>query len=343
MNYNRILVVRTDRIGDVMLSTPVAMALRSAYPKSFIAMMVAPEAKDIIEGNPYLDEAIIFDKKGAHKGFFRTFKFIREIKNRNFDLAVILHTTNRINLITFFAGIKKRIGYDRRLGFLLTDRLKDIKYLGEKHELEYNLDVIRALGIAPKNPKPFIPIRQAAEKYIEDILNKNNITRNDRIVILNPSASCISKRWPQERFSELAGELIRQFSVKIIIVSSQDQKNIADAVTNNIKDKALNLAGLTSIAQLAGLLKRAKLFISNDSGPVHIAAALDIPVISIFGRRQPGLGHKRWGPLGLKAKFLHKDVGCVECLAHNCIKEFTCLKAITVDDVIKAARQFLEQ
>jgi heptosyltransferase-2 len=225
----------------------------------------------------------------------------------------------------------------------LTDSIKDIKYLGEKHEVEYNLDVIRRLGISPKNPKPFIPIKQAAERYIEDILNKNNILREDKIVILNPSASCVSKRWPEQRFYELGDELIRRFCVKIIIVSSQDQKSIAGRVAGNMKDKALNLAGMTTISQLSSLLKRAKLFISNDSGPVHIAAALDIPVISIFGRRQPGLGHKRWGPLGPKTKFLHKDVGCVECLAHNCIKEFTCLKAITVDDVIKAARQFLEE
>ncbi|MEW5758588.1 MAG: lipopolysaccharide heptosyltransferase II [Candidatus Omnitrophota bacterium] len=340
-NYNRILIIRTDKIGDVVLSTPVITALRSNYPESFIAIMVAPEAREIVEGNPYLDEVIVFDKNRTHKGFFGTFRITREIKNRHFDLAVILHTTNRINLITFFAGIKKRIGYDRRLSFLLTDKLKDTKYLGKKHEVEYNLDIIKKLGIEFSSPKPFIPLKDDSEKYIEDILRKNGITEKDKIVVLHPGASCVSKRWPFERFSELADILARDFLVKIIIVASKDQKNLADLTLVNMKEKAINLAGIVSISQLASLLRRASLFISNDSGPVHIASALDTPVISIFGRKQAGLSPKRWRPFGAQDKFLHKDAGCIECHAHNCVKNFICLKTITVNDVIDMAKSIL--
>jgi len=112
--FKRILVVRTDRIGDVLLSTPVIKALRDNYPDAFIAMMVSPSAKDIIEGNPYLDEAIVFDKDAKHKGWWRSFKFSRYLKKKKFDLALILHPTNRVHLVTFHAGIPRRIGYNRK-------------------------------------------------------------------------------------------------------------------------------------------------------------------------------------------------------------------------------------
>ncbi len=156
--YKRILVVRTDRIGDVLLSTPVIKALRDNYPDAFIAMMVSPYAKDIIEGNPYLDEVIVFDKDTKHKGWWRSFKFSRYLKKKKFDLALILHPTNRVHLVTFHAGIPRRIGYNRKCGFLLTDKIGHTKQFGEKHELEYNLDLIRCLELEPHDKHLFMPI-----------------------------------------------------------------------------------------------------------------------------------------------------------------------------------------
>jgi ADP-heptose:LPS heptosyltransferase len=109
-----------------------------------------------------------------------------------------------------------------------------------------------------------------------------------------------------------------------------------------MRHSAVNLAGKTSVSQLASILKRCRLFISNDSGPVHIASALGVAVISIFGRNQKGLSPDRWAPLGKNARVLHKEVGCVECLAHNCVKDFICLKAITAEDVIRVADSLLK-
>ena len=120
--YKRILIVRTDRIGDVLLSTPVIKALRDAWPYAYIAMIVSPYAKEIVEGNPYLDEVIIYNKDGKHRSALRTIKFALNLKKKKFDLAVILHPTNRVHLVSFLAGIKRRIGYDRKLGFLLNKK-----------------------------------------------------------------------------------------------------------------------------------------------------------------------------------------------------------------------------
>ena len=340
-DFKRILVVRTDRIGDLLLSTPVIQALRQSYPNAYIAAMVSPYAKEIVDGNPYLDEVIIYDKDFKHKSWARSMKFASRLKKKRFDLALILHPTNRVHLIAFFAGIKKRVGFDKKLGFLLTDRIRHGKQEGEKHELEYTLDLIRHLGIEPKDKRPFMPLKPESEKWTDDLFASESLTPQDKLLGIHPAASCPSKIWPAERFAEAADKLADKYDLKVLIFSGAKDIKLAEKVENSMKHRAINLAGRTSVSQLASVLKRCRLFISNDSGPVHIASAVGVPVISIFGRNQKGLSPQRWGPLGLQDKILHKETGCIECLAHNCVKEFTCLKSISVGDVIKAADSIL--
>ncbi len=337
----RILVSRTDRIGDVLLSTPAIKALREAYPNAYISVVVSPYAKDVVHGNPHVDEVLVYDKDKKHKGWFSSWRFSRALKKKDFDLAVILHPTNRMHIVTFFAAIKQRVGYDRKLGFLLTKRVAHTKHLGEKHELDYSLDLLRPIGILPKDRALHMPLKQESEIWADAVLRKNGIKQHDKILAINPGASCPSKVWPADRFAHVADVLADKHNFKIVVLSGPKDVKLADEFMSYIKHPVVNLAGKTSVSQLASVLKRSRLFISNDSGPVHIASALDIPVISIFGRSQKGLSPKRWGPVGAKNKVLHKDIGCVECLAHNCIKEFACLKAITIDEVVDAAEEIL--
>ncbi|MDD2679415.1 MAG: lipopolysaccharide heptosyltransferase II [Candidatus Omnitrophica bacterium] len=340
-DFKRILIVRTDRIGDVLLSTPVIKALRDKYPHAYIAMMVSPYARDIVEGNPYLDKVIIYDKDKLHKSWLSSLRFARGLKKKKFDLALILHPSNRAHLVSFLAGIPRRAGYDRKLGFLLTDRIRHTKQKGEKHELEYNLDLLRYLGIEPQDKNLYMPIKAEAEKWVKELFRQEGVHEADRLLAIHPAASCPSKIWPAERFATAADNLAQKYGFKILIVAGPKDLKLAEALVKNMRSSAINLAGKTSVAQLASLLKRCTLFISNDSGPVHIASSLGTPVISIFGRKQAGLGPRRWGPLGLKDKILHKDAGCIECLAHNCQKQFACLKALSVADVVSAADAIL--
>ncbi|MFH1641253.1 MAG: lipopolysaccharide heptosyltransferase II [Candidatus Omnitrophota bacterium] len=341
-HFKRILIVRTDRIGDVLLSTPVIKALRDSYPDVFISMMVSPYTKDITEGNPYLDEVIIYDKKMRHRGWFSSFKFALALKKKKFDLAVILHPTNRVHIVTFFAGIPKRIGYDRKFSFLLTDRIKHDKQFGEKHELEYCLDLVRVLGIETKDKNLFIPINPTSEKWVEELLGKEGVETKDILLAIHSGASCPSKIWPNERFSEVADRLSDKYGFKVLLIAGPKDIAITEKVLKAMHSPAINLAGKVSVSQLASVLKRTRLLISNDSGPVHIASAVGTPVISIFGRNQKGLSPKRWGPVGPKDRVLHKEVGCIKCIAHDCTKGFACLKAITVSDVIDAADAILK-
>lgn len=334
-DFKRILIVRTDRIGDVLLSTPVIKALRAAYPQAYIAMMVSPYAKEIVDGNPFLDDVVIYDKDGKHKSWKRSFRFALNLKKKKFDLCLVLHPTNRVHLITYFAGIRKRVGYDRKLGFLLSDKVVHKKQTGQFHELEYNLELVNYLGIEPRDKTLYMPIKKESELFIEGLLKRKGVNKDDRLLAIHPAASCISKIWPAERFALVADKLAEKYGFKILLIAGPKDLKVAEEVANKIHRLAINLAGKTSVSQLASLLKRCALFISNDSGPVHVASAVNTPVISIFGRNQAGLSPKRWGPIGEKSRILHKEVGCIACLAHNCKKNFSCLRAISVEDVLK--------
>jgi len=341
--FRRILVVRTDRLGDVLLSTPVIKALRNEFPQGYLGMMVSPYTREVLEGNPDLDEVIIFDKDLKNKGVLETLKFAWRLRKKKFDLAIVLHPVVRIHLLVFLAGIPKRLGYNRKLGFLLTDRLKHTKQYGQKHESEYALDLIKYLGVKPQEKNLFMPIKQESEKWVETLFQQAGIKDSDKLLIIHPTASCPSKVWPEERFAEAADKLAQKYGFKVVIVSGLQDTRKVQKVIKNMRTKALNLAAKTSISQLASLLRRCQLFVSTDSGPMHVAAALGVPVIAIFGRSQAGLSPQRWGPLGEKSRILHKTVGCTTCLAHNCQKDFACLRATTVEDVLRVAEEILQK
>ncbi|MCM8784197.1 MAG: lipopolysaccharide heptosyltransferase II [Candidatus Omnitrophica bacterium] len=340
-DYKRILVIRTDRIGDVVLSTPVIKNLRDSFPQSFLAMMVSSYTQEIVEGNPYLDEVIVYDKRGKDRSLLDTLKFITKIRKYRFDLALILHPTNRVHIISFLAGIPKRVGYKKKWGFLNTKRIEEKKYLGEKHELDYNLDLLNYLGIAKCDRSLFFPISKDADEKVDLLLKENGLESNN-FVVVHPGASCPSKIWPAENFASVSDRMIKDYGMKVLIVVAKKDAYLANRVKNFMQYSPTFVFVDFSLKELASLLKRAKLFISNDSGPVHIAVAVKTPVISIFGRKQAGLGPKRWGPLGEKDIVLHKDVGCVKCLAHNCKIGFKCIRSITSEEVIEAVSKILD-
>ena len=337
----KILIARLDRIGDVVLSTPVIKALRDAYPDSYIAMMVRPHAREIVEGNPYLNEVIIYDKEGSHKGAWGNLKFIQELKDRKFDIAVILHPTVRTHMVLSLALIPERIGYDKKAGFMLTKKIPHTKQFGLKHEADYALDMLRCIGIEPRDRKLCIPVHEESERKVKAVFASNGIRESDTVIAVHPGASCPSKRWSAERFARVADRLTEGYNAKVVIIASEKDRAFGDKVASLMKGPSLNLSGKTSVADLASVLKRAKLFISNDSGPVHIACAVGTPVVDIFGRNDRGLSPRRWGPTGANDVVIHKEVGCEVCLAHNCKLGFKCLDAITVDEVVEAGERIL--
>jgi heptosyltransferase II len=341
-DIKRILITRTDRMGDVVLSLPAIKAAREIFPEAHIAVMVQPRIDDLLKGNPYIDEVIIYDKNKKHKGITKNMSFIRQLRAKKFDTALIFHTTKRINLICFLTGIPKRIGYARgKADFLLTDKIAYTKKTGEKHEAEYSLDILRYLGADPEFSNPVIYVQDDDEKKAGGLLKNLGIETGEKFIILHPGASCISKMWPLERFAKTGDMLIKDLKIKVMINLAPDQASLGEKVKGMMDSKPVFFCEPTTLGELAALFKKASLVISNDSGPVHVASGVGTPVISIFGRNQKGLSPVRWRPLGNKAIAIHKDIGCVDCFAHDCKKDFLCLKAITAEEVFGEARKLL--
>jgi len=340
-NYKKILLMRLDRVGDVVLSTPAIKATRDAYPDSYIVFMVRPHAYDIIRGNPYVDEVIACDKEKGVRGFFGIWRLAMRVRRYAFDLAVVLHPTTRSHLIVFLSGIAERIGYDKKAGWLLTRQVPHTKQFGLRHERDYALDLLRYARIEAKECLLHVPIHHEREVTVDAFFRRNNIAHGERVIVIHPGASCPSKRWPPERFAQVADACAEKYRARIVIIAGPEDTSCGRKVALLMQRDHVDLSGMTVIGDLASIFKRAQLFISNDSGPVHIASAVGVPVISIFGRSDRGLSPARWGPTGERDIALHKDVGCDVCLAHNCARGFECLRAITVDDVLAAAAKIL--
>ena len=337
----RILVIRLDRIGDLVLSTSVFSALRKHFPKAFIAALAPAACRDLVENHPDLDTAILYDKAGVHASSLATFFFARALGRYRFDAALALHPSNRSHWIPYLAGIPVRVGYDRKMPGLLTHRLHHDKQQGRMHEARYALRMLRVFGIDESNPAPVIPIQPAAAQRIEALSAQWPDPARAPWVAIHASASCPSKRWMPERFAQVADKLIETCCANILLIAGTGDAAYASGVESAMKGKPVNLAGKLDIGQTAALLSRCRLLVSNDSGPVHLAAAVGTPVVDIFGRNQAGLSPERWGPLGRGHTILHKEVGCPQCLAHRCRINFLCLQAITTEEVLQAARSIL--
>lgn len=338
-SIKKILVSRADRIGDVVLSTPVFRAIKERYPESYLAVLVLKETEAVVRGNPWLDEVIVYDKKGNEKSWWRTIKFGLALRKKQFDVAIHLHSTNRVHLLTWLARIPIRIGYQRKNHCLLTHAIEERKWQGRKHEAEYNFDLLHLIQVPqPDELKLYFPLHLSDRDELTKQMPKD--FGWSHYVVFHPSASCVSKKWFPDRLARVADQLAQDYGVSPVIVGEGAGVGDASQMQKLMQSKSLNLSGKLTLGMLGWLLKGARLLISNDSGPVHMACAVGTPVISIFGRNQPGLSAIRWRPLSPRSSFLQKDVGCVECLAHHCQIDFKCLRELRAEEVIEEARRY---
>ncbi len=338
---HNILVVRTDRIGDVVLTTPVFKALRLAFPLAKISVLVAPLTVDLVSGNPYVDEVLVDDRAGRHKGVWGALHLARAIRQRHFDTAFILHTKRRYNVLCFLAGIPRRIGYkNNKMGILLTDPLKDDRALGHKHEAQYCLDVLAAVGIAGAGLDLFVPSHKDAEEWATAWLQKNS-TQPGQVIAIHPGASDPTKIWPAQSFARLVNALMNRYAFKIVLIGGAETRAIAAEILAATPAGVVDLTGQLGIGQMASVLRRARLLISNDSGPVHVGAGVGIHVISLFLRDQPGINPERWRPLGNKAFMLANKPGEAVHLDQQARKQGGKHDSIAVDEVVDLIEQIM--
>ena len=304
LSFKNILVVRTDRIGDVVLTTPVFKALREHFPDTKISVLVAKSNVDLVKGNPYVDQIFYDDRRQEHKGIFGFWRLVAQIRKQKFDAVLNFHTKKRTNLLCFLAGIPERFGYrNNKFGTLLNRPIKDERHLGRKHETQYCLDVLKELGIENAEPVLFLPIEEESAQWVGQVLGEKN-TIGQKVFVFNPGASDSSRCWPWERFAELMTCLEKKYSARMVLVGGKAERPLGEKIIGQAAFPVINLIGKTSVAQLVALLKKCDLLVSNDSGPVHVASAVATPVVSIITRNQPGINPERWKPLGSKSTYI---------------------------------------
>lgn len=327
----RILIFNVNWIGDVLFSTAVIRNVRRRFPKSFIACVVPSRCYPVLKGNPHLDEIIIFDEKDRHENVFSKFSFVRSLKARNFDLALLLHGSLTRALICRLAGIPERIGYNtKNRGFLLTKKIP-VPARDSLHRIDYYLNIIEQAGIKPEDRYLEIFFDEADEKFSDGFLAKLGVKKDDFLIGANAGGNWFPKRWPPEHWAKLADDLIIRLGAKVIFTGSQQDLALAKKIAGMMKEKPLFAAGALTLKQSAALFKRLDVFICGDTGPLHIANAVGTKkILAIFGPTDPAVT----APFPLKNVVLfQKDVGCkIPCYVVDC-KDNRCMKAVTPEEV----------
>ena len=266
-------------------------------------MMVKPGVKELVEDNSNLKEVIEYKEDRGFRGALRLKNILKEKK---FDMAVMVNPKKELHLAAFLAGIPIRIGFDRKWGFLLTHKIKDVKYLAEKHEVEYNLDLVRALGIEPSNKKPVLAVKELRGTVPYDWKESRRDVDSPSLIAIHPYTSNSKKQWPKKYFIELT-DLLNGAGYNVVIIGGPGEAGSCEGFASTIKNKSIDLTGKLTLKELAALLTKCKFLVSSDSGPVHIAAAAGTHVVAIFGTADPGSNPRRWGPYGEGHIVIQKD------------------------------------
>lgn len=333
----RILIFNVNWLGDVLFSTPVIRNVRRNFPDSFIACVIPSRCYPVLKGNPYLDEIIIFDEKDRHKGLLGQLNFVKTLKEKNFDTVYLLHRSLKRALICRLAGISERVGYNtKKRGFLLTLKI-DPPDRDAMHRIDYYLNVVEKAGLKIEDRYTEFFYSHDDETFVKDFLKKNCISGKDFTVGINPGGNWLPKRWPVQNWSRLADMLIHDLGCKVVITGSTSDIKLAKQITTHMLHKPVLAVAALNIKQLGALCKELDLFITADTGPLHIANAVAAKkIIALFGPTLPMIT----GPVPDKnTVILQKDVGCkLPCYEVNC-PDNRCMKAIMIEDVLEAVRQ----
>ncbi len=339
MYPEKILVIQTAFIGDVILVIPLLETIAHEFKTAQLTVVATPKGKEILMGNPNISEIIVYDKKGRDKGFLKFIEMVKKIQKEKFDLAIIPHHSLKSSLLAYLAKIPKRIGFNTSAGsFLLTNK---VPYLKNKHEVERNLDLTQVgLGIKIVERKLSIYLTDEEKGFAQKFLAEYT---DDFLIGFASGSVWATKRWTTEGYAQSGDELSKKYQAKIIIFGSKDDLEIAEEIKNKMKTTPIIAAGKTNLKELSALISKCKLFITNDTAPLHIAMAFNIPTVAIFGPTTLDIG---FGPYGENFVVVErKGLKCRPCNLHGprkCPKKhFACMKEISPQEVILACQKLL--
>lgn len=341
LTAEHLLIRGTNWIGDVIMSLPALSAVRNSCPETWITVLAKPWVADLYRLFPGVDEVLLFKSPGVHDGIGGTFRLARELRSRRFDAALLFQNAIEAAIITALARIPIRAGYStdgRRL--LLTHPVRKKRCIDTLHQTHYYLEMVRSLGFRSDPDELAIHPDGESLRSVDELFRQEGVDRNHPVVGIAPGASYgPAKMWYAERFAALADRLAVHHSARILLFGSAGDAVHTGAVRSFMNHAAVDLAGATSLAEAAALMSRCSLVVSNDSGLMHLAGGLGVPLIAVFGSTNP----RATSPLGARSHILYRQVPCSPCLKKICPGDFACMDGITVDDVYDLAARLLQE
>lgn len=314
---NRILVITLSNVGDIILTTPVISALAKEFPDARMDVMVGPQGKDIFEKDPNIFKVIIYDK---HMPMTEKARLQMKLKRLRYDLVVDIRNT----IFPLLISPKYRTATIQKFPHHII------------HSKKKHLYRLKSVGIDNLDEASYIHITKDDEEYVDRLLTEQGIA--DPIAVISPGAKSHLKRWTAEGFAEVADRLMMECKASVVFIGSKEDEALVSDVIAKMKDKPYNLVGRTNIRQLAGLMKRSKVLITNDSAPLHLGNAVGAKVVAIFGPTDP----RKYGPTGEFDVVVREKLSCAPCERAECDHNYECMRSIPPDAVFDAAKMIIE-
>lgn len=338
LNSFTILIIKLSSLGDIILSSAALRALREKFKVNYkISFLVGEESKEVLLRCPYIDELLVADRTHKDRGIKGLVSLGSALRNKRFDIVIDLQNNRYSHLLSWLTFSPKRYGYDnKKLGFLLNFRLKD-----EKPPLDpvtHQFRVLKLLGVELQEPRLELWPSEQDMSYVNDLLASHWLSVNQKLIGLNLHASprWRTKVWPLEYAAKLCEDFLKH-DVRVVITGTKEDVPYAESLIHMVKtNKPIIMCGKTSINQLACLIKRCAVFISSDSAPLHIAAAMQTPFVALFGPTDS----RRHMPAAEKFVVLKKDLACAPCYKAKC-KTNACMVLIKPEEVLKETLSLL--
>ena len=337
-NIDKILIIRVDGIGDLLNSTPAISLLRENYPSAEITVLARPLNAPVLIANPDVDRVLTFERDGEHRGIKARLQFYRELRRERFQLVVAMQTAMWSHFVAFLSGAPYRLGrYQKRFRSTLTHAWHGKYPKGETHEVDRNLELVRLICEGEGTRRLKFHLLHDEINSAKAYLESSGIRSDTSLIGIHPGGSSFDKRWPEKRYAELADRLAQQYNATILLLRGPEEEALTHNIQQAMQSNAIVHAPET-IRELGALLSCCNLVVCNDSGPMHLAAALEVPMVAIFGPTD----HVAWHPLSENASIVRRDMPCWPCSAHKCKIGWECTKKLPVEPVWDATTTTIE-
>jgi heptosyltransferase-2 len=337
----RIVIRGPNWIGDAVMSEPAITAVRRLFPGAEITLLVKPSIAELFAHHPAIDRILVYDDRGRHAGLSGKWTLARVLRRHRFDLAILLQNAFEAALLALVAGIPRRYGYatDGRT-LMLTDPVAVAPREGSRHQVHYYWDLMKPFGAEGPPPAPKLVVTRQEELAVAARLGDAGIAPSDVLIGINPGSTYgQAKRWIPDRYADVVNRLSERYGdfgrirVAAAILGAKGEESLGQSIAERLRMKSVVCSGQTTIRELMALAKRCQLLLTNDTGPMHIAAAFEVPTVAVFGPTD----WRTTAPFGGQFRLVRKDVACAPCLLRECPIDHRCMTGVTVEEVYQAA------